>query len=64
MSNKKRKLLVAISAFFSTVNSVKNGLGDFEKISEIKKKKLILKKIKKKGKKMGKKNFEKKKNEN
>ena len=64
MSNKKRKLLVAISALVSTVNSVQNGLGDFEKISEIIKIKFILKELIKKGEKMGKKNFEKKQNEN
>ena len=61
MSNKKRKLLVAISALVSTVNSVQNGLGDFEKIREIIKIKFILKKvIEIKREKMGKKSSAKK----
>ena len=64
MGNKKVKLPITISALISTVNSVQNGLGDFEKISEIIKIKFILKEVIKKGEKMGKKNFEKKQNEN
>lgn len=36
MSNKKRRLSVDISALVSTVNSVQNGLGDFEKSSGFK----------------------------
>ena len=60
MSNKKRKLSVAISALVSTANSVQNGLGDFEKISEIIKIKFILKEVIKKREKMGKKSSAKK----
>ena len=60
MGNKKRKLSVAISALVSTVNSVQNSLGDFEKIREIIKIKFILKELIKKREKMGKKSSEKK----
>ena len=60
MSNKKTKLSVAISALVSTANSVQNGLGDFEKISEIIKIKFILKEVIKKREKMGKKSSAKK----
>ena len=60
MSNKKRKLSVAISALVSIANSVQNGLGDFEKISEIIKIKFILKEVIKKREKMGKKSSAKK----
>ena len=60
MGNKKRKLSVAILALVSTVNSVQNGLGDFEKIREIIKIKFVLKELIKKREKMGKKNLEKK----
>ena len=60
MGNKKVKLSITISALISTVNSVQNGLGDFEKISEIIKIKFILKEVIKKREKMGKKSSEKK----